>query len=217
MELLAPILKTKTGCAGCKALLEWDGRFATDSVGASIFTQLREALLDRLFGEQVFGKDVWNYMTRESGVMLVFQWYFDRVLLWDIFERENIKNAFFDFAEDNAAIRWLWNELLADHEDATTGKPGREGKDAVAQARRAQFLERIVDDYLVTLNVSQAQAYGVGHFMTMRNIFFNGELPSVLGFDVGPIPLAGSGSTVNQVRRLFLSLQPASCSKPLSA
>src|SRR5689334_12498293 len=46
MELLAPILKTKTDCAGCKALLEWDGRFATESVGASVFTQLREALLD---------------------------------------------------------------------------------------------------------------------------------------------------------------------------
>jgi len=200
MELLAPILKAKPNCTSCRTLLEWDGRFSTDSVGATVFTQFREVLLDKLFGENVFGKDVWLHMTRESGVMLVFQWYFDRVLLWDIFEREGIKNAFFDFTEDNAYIRYLWNEFLADHEDATTGKPGREGKDAAAQARRSQLLERVVDEYLVPRNVTRERTYGSDHAMMMKNIFFDGTLPGsvALGLDVGPVPLAGSGSTVNQ-------------------
>lgn len=206
MELLAPILKAKPNCTSCKTLLEWNRRFSTDSVGATVFTQFREALLDELFGENVFGKDVWMHMTRESGVMLVFQWYFDRVLLWDIFEREGIKNAFFDFAEDNAYIRYLWNEFLVDHEDATTGKPGREGKNAAAQARRSQLLERVVDEYLVPRNVTRERAYGSDHAMMMKNIFFDGTLPGsvALGLDVGPVPLAGSGSTVNQVKSLLI-------------
>jgi len=213
MELLAPILKTKPNCTSCKTLLEWDRRFSTDSVGATVFTQFREALLDELFGENVFGKDVWMHMTRESGVMLVFQWYFDRVLLWDIFEREGIKNAFFDFAEDNAYIRYLWNEFLVDHEDAATGKPGREGKNAAAQARRSQLLERVVDEYLVPRNVTRERAYGSDHAMMMKNIFFDGTLPGsvALGLDVGPVPLAGSGSTVNQVKSLTYSIFPLSC------
>jgi hypothetical protein len=40
--------------------------------------------------------------------------------------------------------------------------------------------------------------------MMMKNIFFDGTLPGsvALGLDVGPVPLAGSGSTVNQVKSL---------------
>jgi penicillin amidase len=202
MELLAPLLEERANenCAGCRALLEWDKRFDKESVGAAVFASLREAVLDELFGGHVFGRDVWTHATRESGLVLVFQWYFDRALLWDVFEREGIRTAHFDYAEDNPRIRYLWNELLVDREDAA-GKEGREGKEAAAQARRTRFLARVVDRYLVPLNVSLVRPYGARHAMLMKNIFFNGELPAFLGFDVGPIPMDGSGATVNQVSR----------------
>jgi len=196
IELLRPILtKRAKSCGACQTLLDWDCRFSTDSIGASVYTSFRTALLADLFGERVFGLEAWQHMVHESGITLVFQWYFDRVLLWDIFQREDIKTSFFDFAEDNPSVFHLWNQYFAD-EDKNDEK-ARSGEES-AKRRRGRFLELAVERHLVPLDMSLIEPYAAQHSITMKNIFFNGQLPSLTGFDVGPIPLEGSGSTINQ-------------------
>jgi len=64
--------------------------------------------------------------------------------------------------------------------------------------RREPVLRRILADVLAHLDPYSVMPWGRRRRVTMTNIFFNGRLPRLFGFDYGPIELPGNRATVIQ-------------------
>jgi penicillin G amidase len=78
MNVIGPLLpKTKNG----KILKEWDLKYNTDSLGATLLERVYEELNKIVFGENGLGVDVVKYALSETGVFNDFYGFFDAVLL----------------------------------------------------------------------------------------------------------------------------------------
>lgn len=63
---------------------------------------------------------------------------------------------------------------------------------------REPLFRRVLEDTLARWPPARVRPWGEARVVVMRNLFFQGVLPRFLGFDEGPIPLAGSRATVVQ-------------------
>ncbi len=179
MRLLKPLLEEhRSTCLGCKVLLEWDKKFDTESRGAFLFDLFWKILIRESFGERVFGKNVLKYLTEETGIIAVYHSYFDRIMLHDIYQQEGISFQGYNISKISVQIDKLFNEHFGG---------------------RQELFKRIINDHIRPLGDAQIKKYGQAHNIIAANIFFDGQLPSFLGFDVGPIPVEGSSATINQV------------------
>jgi penicillin G amidase len=77
MDRLKPLLPVS---AEGRALLTWDCRYTTESLGASLFEAFYEELLREVFGEKL-GPEVVEFLWGETGMFADFFSNFDRVLL----------------------------------------------------------------------------------------------------------------------------------------
>ncbi len=78
MKIVGPLLPS-TGNG--TILRDWDLRYDTESLGATLFERVYEELLKLVFGELGMGTDVIDYMDRETGLFNDYYDNFDRVLL----------------------------------------------------------------------------------------------------------------------------------------
>jgi penicillin amidase len=100
MRILKPLLP---GTPQGKILREWDCRYNPESEGAFLFEQFYRALLQEVFGKNGFGKEVANFLAKETGFFIDFFDNVDRILLseksaW--FGGENRNDLFRRIAED---------------------------------------------------------------------------------------------------------------------
>ena len=63
-------------------LLDWDGRYDVDSLGAPVFETIYQALLKAAF-EPVFGEQAWHAIANTTHILFSYYNVFDRVLLGD--------------------------------------------------------------------------------------------------------------------------------------
>ena len=78
MGILKPLLPdTPQG----KILREWDYRYNPESEGAFLFEQFYQALLQEIFGKNGFGKDVAEFLAKETGFFVDFFDNVDHILL----------------------------------------------------------------------------------------------------------------------------------------
>ncbi len=134
-----------------QVLRDWNGRYDTDSVGASLFEDFYAELRCEVFGKGGFGAKVLEHLARDSGVFIDFYQCFDRVLL-------------------DAGNAWYASKSQAECFQAAFER-------AAAKPR---------------------ERWGERNQVVMNNIFFDGQLPDLLGFDVGSISLPGGRATPQQ-------------------
>ncbi len=80
LELLQPhIPDTATG----RILKDWDRRYDADSRGATLFEKFYAAALQEVFGEGLFGSELWEAINGETALITTFFHRFDNVLLGD--------------------------------------------------------------------------------------------------------------------------------------
>ena len=78
MQILRPLLPdTKNG----RILKEWDLTYHTDSLGAMLFESVYLALINTVFGDNGLGRDVVDYITKETGMFNDYYANLDNVLL----------------------------------------------------------------------------------------------------------------------------------------
>ena len=138
-----------------RLLAEWDRRYDRDSVGASLFEDVYDALLRRVFGAGLFGLEAWDAIVATTPILADYFGVFDAALL-------------------GADHSWY----------------GDEGRDAV--------LAQVLGEVLAATDVDRLERWGTRRRVLMTNIFFAGTLPRWLGFDHGPVELAGNRATVVQ-------------------
>jgi penicillin amidase len=78
MKVIAPLLPNKRKA---RILKEWDLKYDTDSLGATLFERVYEELIKIVFGENGLGVDVVKYTLTETGMFNDFYGFFDEVLL----------------------------------------------------------------------------------------------------------------------------------------
>jgi penicillin amidase len=78
MELFRPLIPSTS--AG-ELLRAWDHRYDRASRGATLFELVYEALLERVFGEGLFGIDSWHEIVTQTTILADFYHVFDDVLL----------------------------------------------------------------------------------------------------------------------------------------
>jgi len=78
LDVLEPLLPDGPAA---QVLRDWDGRYDTDSVGASLFEDFYAELRLEVFGESGFGAKVLKHLVSDTGVFIDFYQLFDRVLL----------------------------------------------------------------------------------------------------------------------------------------
>ncbi len=78
MKRLGPFLPDTSAA---RLLAEWDLRYDRLSLGASIFEQVYRALLERVFGENMFGRDLWRMLLDTTCLFDIYYHLFDRILL----------------------------------------------------------------------------------------------------------------------------------------
>lgn len=152
MEIWRPLLPDSL--AG-RLLARWDFRYDLDSRGATLFEEAYHRILGEVFGERLFGGEIWEALVEETAIIADYYHLFDRILL----------------SEDP----YWW---------------GEDGREAV--------LKRILSDQLTHTDPYHVMAWGRRRRVVMTNLFFDGKLPRILGFDHGPISLPGNRATVVQ-------------------
>jgi penicillin amidase len=78
MARLRPLLPE---APAARVLAEWDLRYGRASRGATIFERVLHALLERVFGDKVFGRRLWRSVGDASSVLHIYHHLFDRILL----------------------------------------------------------------------------------------------------------------------------------------
>ncbi len=153
MERLRPLLPD---APAARMLAEWDLRYDRSSRGATVFEECYRALLDSVFGENVFGAAIWRLLCETTIIPHVYYHVFDNILLGQD------RTPFF----------------------------GPEGQEALYRRVLARVLTSI--DPVVVRRWGEVQQF------TMKNLFWGGRLPRFVGYDHGPVPLAGCRATVVQ-------------------
>jgi penicillin amidase len=152
MAVLGPLLPDLPAAG---LLRDWDFRYDRESRGATVFELVYHALLTRVFGDGLFGRDAWRAIAEETTIMADYFHLFDNAIL----------------GGDRA---WF----------------GDRGRDAV--------LREVLEQALAALDPATIPRWGATRQVVMTDIFFGGKLPRWLGFDHGPIELAGNRATVVQ-------------------
>jgi len=62
-------------------LSDWDLRYDRASLGATVFEKVYHALLERVFGEKVFGLELWRAFRETTGLLHIYHHLFDKILL----------------------------------------------------------------------------------------------------------------------------------------
>jgi len=83
MNILSPHLPdTPQG----RILKDWDYTYSTDSKGAFLFERFYDELYSRVFGDNAMGREVYDHLSKETGIFIGFFGNFDNVLLSDFSE-----------------------------------------------------------------------------------------------------------------------------------
>jgi penicillin amidase len=78
MDIIRPLLpETENGIL----LREWDLRYASDSLGATLYESVYRELLKTFFGEGGLGREVIEYLLEETILLNLYYGHFDQVLL----------------------------------------------------------------------------------------------------------------------------------------
>jgi len=102
MNLFRPLLPSTPAA---EELRGWDLRYDRSSRGATIFEAVYETLLHRVFGEGLFGADVWRSIVTETTILADFYHVFDNVLLGD-------DPSWWGTSGREAALRAVLDEVL---------------------------------------------------------------------------------------------------------
>ncbi len=78
MARLRPLLPDTPAA---RVLAQWDLRYERVSRGATIFEEVLQALLEAVFGENVFGHRMWRSLRDETSVLHIYHHLFDGILL----------------------------------------------------------------------------------------------------------------------------------------
>jgi penicillin amidase len=78
MQLLRPLVPDDPAA---ELLLSWDLRYDRDSRGASLFEDIYQALLRRVFGDGMFGADAWDALATSTTTLSDYYHLFDDALL----------------------------------------------------------------------------------------------------------------------------------------
>jgi penicillin amidase len=62
-------------------LKDWDYRYASDSVGATIFENVYSSIIEVLFGDYGFGRDTVKYLFNETSIFIDYYGNFDNIIL----------------------------------------------------------------------------------------------------------------------------------------
>ncbi len=80
MKIIAPLLpETENG----KMLKQWNLEYQSDSKGASLFESVYQCLIYRVFGDNGFGREVVDYVFKETGLFNDYYANLDNILLSD--------------------------------------------------------------------------------------------------------------------------------------
>jgi penicillin amidase len=176
-------------CRNCT--LEDMARIQNDlySLQAERYMELFRPLLPATFAGRLLGGWDCRYDTASRGATLFETIY--HALLKDIFGRGLFGEAVWEHLEGETAIVADYYHLF---DDAIFGGDriwfGEEGREAVVR--------RVLTDNLTEVDLFAITPWGQRQRIIMRNIFFDGSLPLVLGFDYGPVELPGNRATVVQ-------------------
>ncbi len=152
MALLGPLLPELPAAA---LLRDWDFRYDRESQSATVFELVYHAMLARVFGDGLFGREAWRAIVEETTTMTDYFHLFDNAIL-------------------GGDPSWF----------------GGRGRDAV--------LREVLEQTLAVIDPATVPRWGATRRVVMTDIFFGGKLPRWLGFDYGPIELAGNRATVVQ-------------------
>lgn len=63
---------------------------------------------------------------------------------------------------------------------------------------KLRTFQKVLDRVLSKYSVNQIKPWGETRLVTIKNIFFDGKLPRILGFDKGPVGIEGNRATIVQ-------------------
>ena len=152
MAVLGPLLPE---LPAARLLRDWDCSYDVESQGATVFELVYQALLARVFGEGLFGRDAWRAIADETTVLADYYHLFDNAILGG--------------------------------DESWFGGAGREAA-----------LREVLDETLAAIDPATVPRWGATRRVMLTDIFFGGKLPRWLGFDHGPVELAGNRATVVQ-------------------
>jgi len=148
----------------------------------------RPLLPDSLAGRLLARWDL-HYDLDSRGATL-FEEAYQRILLEVCGERIFGRDVWEALVEETAIVAdyyHFFDRILMSEDPYWWGEEGREAA-----------LTRILGDQLTHLDLYHVMAWGRRRRTMMTNIFFNGKLPRMLGFDYGPISMPGNRATVIQ-------------------
>ena len=159
------------------------------SLQAERYMEVFRPLLPDTFAGRLLGGWDCRYDTASRGATLFETVY--HALLKDIFGRGLFGEAVWEHLAGETAIVADYYHLF---DNAIFGGEriwfGEEGREAVVR--------RVLTDNLTEVDLFAITPWGQRQRIIMRNIFFDGSLPSFLGFDCGPVELPGNRATVVQ-------------------
>jgi penicillin amidase len=150
-KIIAPLIPDSH--AG-RILKAWDFMYDRTSVGATLFEEFYNDLLEEVFGGSMFGRDVWKEVIKETGIVVDFYHLFDKILL------------------GNDHQRWFVD--------------------------KTEVFQKVLEKTLSRFSANQILPWGQRRPTLIKNIFFDGALPSFLGFDKGPYNIEGNRATIVQ-------------------
>jgi penicillin amidase len=176
-------------CRSCT--LDDMGRIQNDlySLQAERFMELLRPFLPDSFAGRMLSNWDCRYDTNSRGATLFETVY--HALLGEVFGRGLFGAAVWQHLVDDTAVVADYYHLFDDA--VLSGDPiwfGSEGRD--------RLIRRVVAEQLTEVDPASIIPWGRKQRMVMRNIFFDGTLPSFLGFDHGPVELPGNRATVTQ-------------------
>ena len=173
MERARPTIQRHSNTSSsAKLLLEWDGRNDADSGGAVVYDAIYQGIMDQVFGDGVFGTEVWRFIKTETALFNLFQSTFDR----QVFDRKDTKDR---KSIDTTTLNSFVNEL--------------EWLDGIVSQAFANL-----DG--TTIATTTAPTWGKMHKFYLHNVLFQDKDPfaHLLGYSVGPFPFYGGAGVVWQ-------------------
>jgi len=176
-------------CRGCT--LDDMARIQNDlySVQAERYIELFRPLLPETFGGRMLGGWDCRYDTSSRGATLFETVY--HALLNEVFGLGFFGEAVWTYLNSETAIVADYYHLF---DNAVFGGDaiwfGEEGRD--------NLIRRVLAEILTEVELASIIPWGQRQRIVMHNIFFDGALPSFLGFDHGPVELPGNRATVVQ-------------------
>jgi penicillin amidase len=159
------------------------------SLQAERFMELFRPLLPESFAGRMLASWDCRYDTASRGATLFEAVY--GALLREVFGRGLFGEKVWDFLNEQTAIvadyYHLFDNAIFGGDPIWFGEVGRD-----------EVIRRVLAETLTEVDISSIVPWGRKQRIIMHNIFFEGSLPSFLGFDHGPVELAGNRATVVQ-------------------